>query len=131
MTIRELTAKEKRELRRMVKAMCANYDSDYGCLFLDSACFMLGKAYTGGALCKWFRNALMPLCPEMKRLLEGGTKQKQNLANYAAGLLRLTGGKSTVPITASKQADGNQPPKILSGIGSANANYRPSAISTQ
>lgn len=72
MQIRELTGKEKRQIRKLVKVMCANYDGEYGCLPLDSSCFMFGKAYSGGALCKWFRNALMPLDPELERIFTGG-----------------------------------------------------------
>lgn len=72
MQIRELSGGEKQEICRLVKTMCANYDSEYGCLPLDSECFMFGKAYTNGAICKWFRDALMPLNPELERIFNGG-----------------------------------------------------------
>jgi len=68
MQIRELTGREKQQIRRLIKNMCANYDYQYGCLPLDCDCFMFGKALTGGPLCKWFRNAVMPLVPEVERL---------------------------------------------------------------
>ena len=74
MQIRELTGTEKRDIRRLVRAACANYDSEYGCLLLDGMCFMFGKAYTLGALCKWFRAALLPLEPGLSIVLIGGIK---------------------------------------------------------
>ena len=48
---RELTAWERREIKRLVKSLCANYDSEYGCLPLDCQCVMLHKWWTGGG-CK-------------------------------------------------------------------------------
>lgn len=40
---RELTPKERRDIRRLVIAACASYDSEYGCLPLDGPCYMFGK----------------------------------------------------------------------------------------
>ena len=80
MQIRELTGREKQVIRRLVKAMCANYDDEYGCLLLDSECFMFGKAYAGGALCKWFRAALLPLDPALERMFIGGTSEAKPCA---------------------------------------------------
>ena len=51
---RELTRDERKTIRRLVTGMCANYDSDYGCLPLDCPCYMLGKWWTG-SLCRYFR----------------------------------------------------------------------------
>ena len=73
MQIRELTSKERRQTRNLVKTMCANYDSDYGCLMLDGDCYMFyGVAYANSALCKWFKNAVLPLDPELERIIKGG-----------------------------------------------------------
>jgi len=71
MEIRELTGAERKRIRDLTKSVCANYDKEYGCLLLDSQCFMFGKAYSAGPLCKWFRNALMPLDQELKRIFTG------------------------------------------------------------
>ena len=68
MQIRELTGRERQEICRLVKTMCATYDYEYGCLALSCECFMFSKVYTGGALCKWFRNALLPLNRNLERL---------------------------------------------------------------
>ena len=47
---RELTRKEKTAIRSLVVTWCANYDREYGCLPLDSDCYMLGKCWTGSYL---------------------------------------------------------------------------------
>ena len=39
---RELTSKEKRSIKKLVTRLCANYDSEYGCLPLDCDCPMFG-----------------------------------------------------------------------------------------
>ena len=51
MRIRELTGKEKQEIRRLVKTMCANYDEKYRCLPLNGDCYMFyGYGYTNTAI---------------------------------------------------------------------------------
>ena len=74
MRIRELTGQEKREIRRLVKTMCANYDSRYGCLQLDGECYMVyGFGYMNTAMCKYFRESVLPLNTELERALTGGS----------------------------------------------------------
>ena len=65
---RELTREERAAIRSLVVRWCANYDRDYGCLPLDCACYMLGKCYTG-ALCRYFREAVLPLNPALEAAL--------------------------------------------------------------
>jgi hypothetical protein len=68
---RELTRNERAGIRKLVVSMCANYDYQYGCLPLDyGRCFMLDKWWTG-ALCRYFRNAVLPLDPELEASLTG------------------------------------------------------------
>ena len=38
-TYRELTGKEKRQIKKLVVSKCANYDKEYGCLPLDCECY--------------------------------------------------------------------------------------------
>ena len=57
---RELTRKEKTAIRSLVVTWCANYDREYGCLPLDSDCYMLGKCWTG-SYCRYFRESVLPL----------------------------------------------------------------------
>lgn len=59
-TKRELTTGERRSIRKLVTGHCANYDSEYGCLPLDCECPMLGVCYTNSAMCRYFREALLP-----------------------------------------------------------------------
>lgn len=70
---RELTAAERREIRRLV-AGCANYDSEYGCLPLDCECYMLNKWWTG-SLCRYFESSVLPVNPVLERALKGEPPQ--------------------------------------------------------
>jgi len=56
---RELTARERREIRQLVKSQCANYDNNYGCLPLDGDCVMLNKWWACGG-CRYFRSVVLP-----------------------------------------------------------------------
>ncbi|MCL2579219.1 MAG: cysteine-rich VLP domain-containing protein [Oscillospiraceae bacterium] len=67
--IRELTASERRGIRRLVRG-CANFDGEFGCLPLDGACYMLGKWWTGG-LCRYFEAAALPVNSTLERTLKG------------------------------------------------------------
>ena len=67
---RELTRGERAAIRKLVTGMCANYDSEYGCLPLDCECYMLNKWWTG-AYCKYFQNAVLPLDPVLEATLTG------------------------------------------------------------
>ena len=65
---RELTRKEKTAIRSLVVTWCANYDREYGCLPLDSDCYMLGKcdgistaAISGSPSCPLIRRWKRPL----------------------------------------------------------------------
>jgi len=103
MQIRELTGREKQAIRRLVKAMCANYDDEYGCLLLDSDCLMFGKAYAGGALCKWFRAALMPLDPALERIFTGDTSETKPCP-ICNGVFPLNGRQTYCSSKCSKAA---------------------------
>ena len=66
---RELTREERREIKKLEVSMCANYDRTYGCLPLDyGRCYMIDKCWTG-ALCKYFREAVLPLNPALEAAL--------------------------------------------------------------
>ena len=68
--VRELTEKEMRGIRRLVTQKCANYDPEYGCLPLDCECVMLWKAYCGNAMCRYFRESVLPNDPELNASLQ-------------------------------------------------------------
>ena len=65
---REMTATERREIRRLVMAKCATYDAEYGCLILGCDCYMFGKRYAGN-FCKWFQEAILPSNPSLEAAL--------------------------------------------------------------
>ena len=68
---RELTTQERRSIRKLVTGRCANYASEYGCLPLDCECPMLGICYTHSAMCRYFREAVLPNDPELEAALQG------------------------------------------------------------
>ena len=68
--VRELTEKEMRGIRRLVVERCANYLEDYGCLPLDCNCVMLEKVYCGNAMCRYFRESVLPNDPELSASLQ-------------------------------------------------------------
>lgn len=70
MSGRELTRDERAAIRKLVTKECANYDREYGCLPLDTGCYMLGKWWTG-AYCKYFQSAVLPLDPALEAALTG------------------------------------------------------------
>lgn len=70
MTKRELTTGERRSIRKLVTGHCANYDSEYGCLLLDCECPMFGICYTNSAMCRYFRDAVLPNDPELEAALQ-------------------------------------------------------------
>ena len=74
--VRELTEKEMRGTRRLVTQKCANYDPEYGCLPLDCECVMLGKAYCGNAMCRYFRESVLPNDPELNAALLGSAAKR-------------------------------------------------------
>ena len=67
---RELTIQERCSIRKLVTGRCANYDSEYGCLPLECECPMLGSCYTNSAMCRYFREAVLPNDPELESALE-------------------------------------------------------------
>ena len=89
MDARELTRDEKKKIRTLVTGMCANYDRESGlCLPLDCACYMLHKCWTG-AYCRYFREAVLPLDPELQAALT-----TEGISPGAAGLCGLRKGIS-------------------------------------
>ena len=68
--VRELTDKELRRIRKLVTDRCANYHEDYGCLPLDCNCVMLEKVYCGNAMCRYFRESVLPNDPELSASLQ-------------------------------------------------------------
>ena len=69
-TNRELTAREKQRIKKLIGSTCANYDKEYGCLPLDCDCPMFCIGFTNSGLCTWFRGALLPTVPELQAVFE-------------------------------------------------------------
>ena len=105
---RELTREEKRAIRALVTKWCANYDRECGCLPLDGECYMLGKCWTG-ALCRYFREAVLPLDPAPLPRIGGRltarrpVQRKPTAAN--SGNICGKSGAGALTIRPSKPAD--------------------------
>ena len=70
--IRELTAKEKRAIRRLVIEECANYDEYYSeCVALHTDCYMFTIAFNTSSLCKYFKSSVLPLDPALEAVFTG------------------------------------------------------------
>ena len=65
---RKLTRTERQMIRKLVTALCANFDREQGCLPLDGECYMLGKWWTG-TYCRYFRDAVLPADPALEAAL--------------------------------------------------------------
>ena len=85
---RELTPKEKRSIKKLVIRLCANYDSEYGCLPLDCDCPMFGICYTNSAMCRYFREAVLPNDPELQASLE---RQPVRICKYCGHIFPADG----------------------------------------
>jgi len=102
---RELTRQERAVIRKLVTGMCANYDSEYGCLPLDCECYMLNKWWTG-AYCKYFQSAVLPLKPVLEATLTGRSAPEQD-GCAACGKLFIADGKQAYCSPACQQ-EGNR-----------------------
>lgn len=92
---RELTRKEKTAIRSLVVTWCANYDREYGCLPLDSDCYMLGKCWTG-SYCRYFRESVLPLDPALEvALMSEGPRPDFKICPVCGGPVPRTGGRRT------------------------------------
>ena len=69
---RELTRSEKAKIRRVVESNCANYDREYGCLPLETECYMNTIGYVGSSQCRYFREAILPASPELLAIFQRG-----------------------------------------------------------
>ena len=67
---RELTGREKQRIKKLITSLCANHDKEYGCLPLDCECPMLGICYTNSAMCRYFRESVLPNDPELEAALQ-------------------------------------------------------------
>ncbi|MCL2775767.1 MAG: cysteine-rich VLP domain-containing protein [Oscillospiraceae bacterium] len=71
MQYKEFTRREQQTIRRLVTDMCANYDERYGCLPLNSTCYMFTVNSPDSSPCKYFRNAVLPLNPFLETVFSG------------------------------------------------------------
>lgn len=59
MVEKELSASEKRAIRRCVKQECSLYDAEYGCLALNTSCYMFSIGFPTSPLCRYFEESIL------------------------------------------------------------------------
>ena len=75
---KRLTKEQMPRVRRLVK-QCCNYDGGECIALDDGAGCVCVQTISYSLLCKWFRNAVLPLDPALElRLLGGTTKRCEN-----------------------------------------------------
>ncbi len=102
-TYRELTGKEKRQIKKLVVSKCANYDKEYGCLPLDCECYMFGVCYSCSRLCSCFRKAVLPEDKELQAVFE-----PMPSARNAASTFKRMVNEPTVPTSAPQKQDASK-----------------------
>ena len=100
---RELTRAERAAIRRLTVSMCANYDSIYGCLPLDSSCYMLGKRWTD-SYCKYFQNAVLPLDTRLILSMLGGVASETRTCAVCGTMFAMNGKKAYCSVACADTA---------------------------
>ena len=123
---RELTREEKRAIRALVTKWCANYDRECGCLPLDCECYMLGKCWTG-ALCRYFREAVLPLDPALEAaLLTEGPRPEFKPCPICGGPVAPDRRQAYCSAACAKKAHRRQQRDICGKSGAGALTIRPS-----
>jgi hypothetical protein len=92
---RELTRAERSAIKKLVKDLCANYDHEYGCLPLDDNCYMIcGVGYTNTAMCRYFRESVLPTDPALEAVLTGNEAIETRLCGICGGVFPADGKKA-------------------------------------
>lgn len=84
---RELSRSEKAIIGSSVHKKCANYDNEYGCMPMDSDCYMLKIGYTDSSLCKYYEKCILPTEIELQvhlQKMSGGMKACEICGNMFA-----------------------------------------------
>ena len=67
----ELSNSEKKRIKKHVTNCCANYSKEYGCLPLETECYMFSIGFTDSKLCKYYEQAVLPTDAELLALFKG------------------------------------------------------------
>ena len=67
----ELSIRDKKQIKKHVTNCCANYSKEYGCLPLETECYMFSVGFTNSKLCKYYEQAVMPTDAELYALFKG------------------------------------------------------------
>lgn len=104
-TYRELTGKEKRQIKKLVVSKCANYDKEYGCLPLDCEAICSGYA-THAVDCAVIFARLY--CRKIRNCKPYSSRCPLPSARSAASIFRRTVNVPTVPTSAPQKQDASK-----------------------
>ena len=113
---RELTGREKQRIKKLITSLCANYDKEYGCLPLDCDCPMFGIYYTSSALCRYFRNAVLPTDAKLQAVFRS-EPTPLTACRQSANRSRPTGNGCTVRSAVPKKPGAGRPPHGYGNTG--------------
>lgn len=104
-TYRELTGKEKRQIKKLVVSKCANYDKEYGCLPLDCECYSSGYA-THAVDCAVIFARLY--CRKIRNCKPYSSRCPLPSARSAESIFKRTANVPTVPTSAPQKQDASK-----------------------
>ena len=85
----ELSKRDKIRIKKHVTNCCANYSKEYGCLPLETECYMFSIGFTDSKLCKYYEQAVLPTDAELLALFKGvPTKKCQQCGKIYASVGR-------------------------------------------
>ena len=85
----ELSIRDKKQIKKHVTNCCANYSKEYGCLPLESECYMFSIGFNDSKLCKYYEQAVLPTAAELFALFKGiPTKKCQQCGKLFASVGR-------------------------------------------
>ena len=102
-SVRELSGSERSAIRKLIMSDCANHSRDYGCLKLESDCFMIGKCWTG-SYCKYCRSAVLPLNPNLEAVLTNDLTVDKRTCAYCGESFIMSGKRAYCSTSCEKYA---------------------------
>ena len=89
----ELSKRDKNRIRKHVTKCCANYSKEYGCLPLETECYMFSVGFTDSKLCKYYEQAVLPTDAELYALFKGVPTRVCKQCGNAVNCLRQSARK--------------------------------------
>ena len=79
----ELSKRDKNRIKKHVTNCCANYSKEYGCLPLETECYMFSVGFTDSKLCKYYEQAVLPYRRRVVRSIQRRTHKEMSAMRQA------------------------------------------------